>query len=452
MKSSATDLTKGSIIKVLLFFTIPIMVGNILQQMYNVADTAIIGNILGDNALAAVGAAAAIYELCISSAGGFANGFAVIIAQNFGAKREEELKKSIAWTYVLSISVAILITIIGLLGIRPLLKVLETPERIIDQTAAYMQIIILFYVVSIFYNMFAAMLRAIGNSRAPIYFLAIATVINIVLDYIFVKYWNMGVAGVACATGIAQLVSAISCALYIKFKCPILKFDRKNLKKDMGLVKDLFMTGLSMALMWVIVNIGSIALQPAINSLGERMIAGYSAARRIDSVLMMPIGAFNSACATFTSQNFGAGRIDRVKKGILASNLLCFIWNVFACIIAYAFGGLFVKLLTGTQDTLVLETAVRYIKINVPFFSALSVLIVLRSSLQGIGRKAAPLTTSVVELVAKFAAAGFVISVLGFIGICYLEPIIWVICAFVVLIDYLIFIRKCKKREEQYGI
>ena len=209
MKSATTDLTKGSIIKALLLFTIPIMLGNILQQVYNIADTAIIGNILGDTALAAVGAAAPIYELVIGSSGGFANGLGVIVARNFGAKQEEELKKSIAWTYVLSLIIAILLSGVGVFGIRPLLELLGTPDNLIDYTTIYMRTIIGFYIITMLYNMFAAMLRAIGNSQAPLYFLGISTVLNVGLDLVFINVFHMGVAGAAYATGIAQMNSVL---------------------------------------------------------------------------------------------------------------------------------------------------------------------------------------------------------------------------------------------------
>lgn len=448
MKSATTDLTKGSIIKALLLFTIPIMLGNILQQVYNIADTAIIGNILGDTALAAVGAAAPIYELVIGSSGGFANGLGVIVARNFGAKQEEELKKSIAWTYVLSLIIAILLSGVGVFGIRPLLELLGTPDNLIGYTTIYMRTIIGFYIITMLYNMFAAMLRAIGNSQAPLYFLGISTVLNVGLDLVFINVFHMGVAGAAYATGIAQMISVLCCITYIKKKCPILSFDGKYLKKDWKLVKELLTMGLSMALMFVVVTIGSVALQSSVNSLGDKVIAGHSSARRIDSVFMLPIGAFSSSCATFASQNYGAGKTERVKKVVNASILLCCIWSVITIVLTYLFGETWVKLLTGSTDTGVIDTAVQYIRINVLFFWALSVLIVIRSTLQGLGRKVVPLVSSTIELLAKFIAVGFVTPVLGYFGVCILEPVIWVLCAIVVTIDYLSFSRALKRKQQ----
>lgn len=199
-----------------------------------------------------------------------------------------------------------------------------------------------------------------------------------------------------------------------------------------------------MSLMYVVVSIGSVALQSSVNSFGEQTIAAHNAARKIDNALMLPIVALNTSSATFTSQNYGAGKMQRVKKGLSSSLILCCFWSIFAVLISYIFGKLFIVLLTGSQDSLLIRTAFQYIKINILFLPALSVLIVLRSSLQGMGRKLVPLLASVIELILKFVAVGFIAPALGYFGICILEPIIWVVCAIVVLIDYMIFIKKYK--------
>lgn len=443
-KQSSIDLTNGSIIKSLLLFTFPIFLGNLLQQFYNVVDTTVIGHFLGDNALASIGAAGPIYELILGATSGFGNGFSILVARYFGAQEEENLKKSISWTYFFSFMIAVIITIIGLFGIRPLLVFLNTPASIIDDTVCYMQIIIGFSIVTIFYNMFAGMLRAIGNSQIPLYFLGIATILNIFLDIFFIKDLHLGVAGAGYATIIAQFICTILCVIYIYKKCPILCFDKHYFRKSTALVTNLFITGLSMSLMYVVVSIGSVALQSSVNSFGEQTIAAHNAARKIDNALMLPIVALNTSAATFTSQNYGAGKMQRVKKGLFSSLILCCLWSIFAVLISYIFGKLFIVLLTGSQDSLLIRTAFQYIKINILFLPALSVLIVLRSSLQGMGRKLVPLFASVIELILKFVAVGFIAPVLGYFGVCILEPIIWVVCAIVVLIDYFIFIKKYK--------
>ena len=248
MKSSSINMTEGDILKNLIYFAVPVLIGNIFQQLYNVADTAIIGNILGDNALASVGASTPVYNLMIGFANGLTNGFAIIIARYFGADNEREMKKSVSLTYVLSAIIAVILTVSGIAFLHPLMKSLKTPDEIIGDTESYMRIIMMFSAVTIAYNMFAGMMRAIGNSKAPLYFLVISTFVNIGLDILFVKGFEMGVAGAAYATVISQGVSVILCFIYVMKKCNFLIFRKSDLIFDRELLSDLASTGLSMGL------------------------------------------------------------------------------------------------------------------------------------------------------------------------------------------------------------
>ena len=437
-------MTEGSILKNLLYFAFPVLIGNIFQQLYNVADTAIIGNILGDTALAAVGAAAPVYGLLIGFAGGLTNGFAVILARNFGAKNEREMKKSVTLTYLLSGGVAFILTIASLIFLHPLMLSLKTPKDIIADTESYMKIIILFSFITIAYNMLAGMMRAVGNSKAPLYFLIIGTFVNIVLDFLFVKGFGLGVAGAAIATVISQGVSVVLCFIYAAKKCGFLLFDRKYLTFDKALISDLAATGLSMGLMYAIVSVGSVILQGAVNSFGTSTITAHTAARKIDDIFMLPLGTIAMASSTFASQNFGAKKNDRVKKGIFTGIMMAEVWSAISVIIAIAFRVPLTRALTGTSDPEVIATASKYIVWNISFFFVLSVLLVLRSSLQGVGRKIIPISGSVVEFLLKIAAVTVLAPALGYFGICIVEPIIWAACAVIVSVDYLAFIRKTK--------
>ncbi len=440
-RKNAGNMTEGSILSCLLAFFLPILIGNIFQQMYNVVDTAVIGNVLGDNALAAIGAVSPIYNLVIGFANGITNGFAVIIARHFGAKNEKEMKKAIAMTFVLTTMISVISTIVSLLMLRPLLEFLETPIGIIDDTYAYLCIILAFATITMFYNMFAGMLRAIGNSRAPLYFLVVAMIINVVLDIILVKYTPLGVAGAAYATVVAQIVSVVLCILYIYKKCPIFKFRPKDIVWEKDLIWDLLSTGFSMGLMIVVVSIGSVALQRAVNSLGEDTIAAHTTARKIDDIFMLPLSTVTMAASTFASQNYGAGKMERVKKGIFTSLMIDFVWSAFVCLVSIFGTEFMVKLLSGTESEFVLKTASDYIHINLPFFFVLSVLVVLRSSLQSLGRKVIPVVGSIIELLAKFLAVIVIVPMFGYMGICFLEPIIWILSAILVGIEYLRFLR-----------
>ena len=444
MKNSI-NMTEGNILKNLIYFAIPVLIGNIFQQLYNVADTAIIGNILGDSALAAVGASAPVYGLLIGFAGGLTNGFAVVIARYFGAGNEREMKKSVALTYILSAVIALVLTVSSLAILHPLMKSLKTPDEIIADTESYMRIIILFSAVTIAYNMLAGMMRAIGNSKAPLYFLIVSTFVNIGLDFLFVKGFDMGVSGAAYATVISQGVSVVLCFIYALKKCDILVFQKSELVYDKALLSDLTSTGLSMGLMYAIVSVGSVILQGAVNSFGTGTITAHTAARKIDDIFMLPLGTIALASSTFASQNYGAGKTDRVKQGIKSSIIIAEIWSAFSVVVCVLFRRPLIQALTGTTDEAVISAASKYILWNISFFFILGVLLVLRSSLQGVGRKLVPVSGSIVEFLLKILAVAVIAPKLGYFGICICEPIIWAACAVIVVIDYSVFIRMTDK-------
>lgn len=441
MKRNSVNMTEGSIFKNLIYFAIPILIGNIFQQLYNVADTAIIGNILGDTALASVGAASPVYNLLVGLAGGLTNGFSVIIARYFGAKNEREMKKSVSLTYILSALTAIIVTVASLSILHPLMVSLKTPDEIIVSTENYLRIIMIFSVITVAYNMLAGMMRAIGNSKAPLYFLIISTFVNIILDFLFVKGFGMGVSGAAYATVISQAVSVVLCFIYAAKKCDFLIFRRKELCWDKALLSDLTATGISMGLMYAIVSVGSVILQGAVNSLGTGIITAHTAARKIDDIFMLPLGTVAMASSTFASQNYGAKKMERVKKGIRYGIGIASCWSIFSLAVVSLFRKPLIHALTGTTDEVVISEASRYVIWNISFFIVLGVLLILRSSLQGLGRKLIPISGSIVEFLLKIFAAAVLAPSLGYFGICILEPAIWIICAAIVLIDYTVFMR-----------
>lgn len=440
-------MTEGSILRNLIWFAVPVLIGNIFQQLYNVADTAIIGNILGDTALAAVGAAAPVYGLMIGFAGGLTNGFAVVIARFFGAGDERGVKRSVALTYLLSAGIAFVLTVASLIALHPLMASLKTPSEIIGDTEKYMRVIMLFSAVTIAYNMFAGMMRALGNSKTPLYFLIVSTFVNIGLDFLFVGAFKMGVAGAAYATVISQGVSVALCIWYVVKKCRVLLFSRRELTLDKPLLSDLATTGMSMGLMYAIVSVGSVILQGAVNSFGTTTITAHTAARKIDDIFMLPLGTIALASSTFASQNFGAGKMNRVKKGIKYSIFIALGWSAFSVIVAVLFRRPMIRALTGTSDPAVIATASKYIVWNISFFFVLSFLLVLRSSLQGVGRKLVPVTGSAVEFALKIVAAAVFAPKLGYFGICISEPVIWIACAAIVIADYMLFTRRIERSE-----
>jgi len=422
----------------------PILLGCVFQQLYNVVDTAVVGHNLGDQSLAAIGATSSLYILIINFANGFMNGFSVIIAKYFGANNEAKMRNAVSLSVALAAIIAILLTLISLVSINPLLHLLGTPDDIFAESSQYLTIIIIFLSITIFYNMLAGMLRAVGNSLVPLLALIAATCINIGLDILFIRYFHMGVAGAAYATVIAQVVSAVICFIYIYIKCPLLRFNPKHLHFDKLMLGELLGTGISMALMLAVVDAGSVILQGGINSFGSSVITAHTAGRRIDYMLMMPLSSIGAAAATFVSQNYGAGRFDRVTNGVKISVMITYVWNTAVVILCALFGRAAITMLTGTSDKEIIATAFKYLIINVPFFFILSILLILRSCLQSIGRKYAPIIGSVVEMLMKLLAVRYLVPVLGYLGICILEPIIWFVCAIIVSVDFCHAIKKLK--------
>ena len=367
------------------------------------------------------------------------------MARVFGEKDEEKLKQTSALIYFLTVIISIILTLASVISLHLILVMLKTPENILPKTESYLHIILTFAIVTMLYNMFSGILRAIGDSKTPLYFLLLSSALNVGLDFLFVKGLNRGIGGAAEATVIAQIVSVSLCIVYIWKKCPVLKFSMRYLKWDKALVKELLLTGFSMGLMLVVVSIGSVALQSAVNSLGEQIIAAHTAARKIDEIFMMPLGTLATAAATFASQNFGAGKYDRVYKGIKDAVLIAIGWSACAILIVFAIGKYMVKWLTGTSDAEIISNALMYMKINIVFFLVLSILLVLRSSLQGVGRKIVPVLGSGVELILKFGAVNIITNRLGYFGVCILEPIIWGISAIMVLVDFVVYQKTYKK-------
>ncbi|MCM1498517.1 MAG: MATE family efflux transporter [Clostridium sp.] len=435
-KSMDLDMTQGKPMKLILLFSLPILFGNIFQQFYNVIDTAVVGNVLGDNALAAVGAASPFFSMVTVIATGSTNGFSIVLARYYGAKDDDSLKKALFMTYVFSAVLAVFLTVAALIGIKPLLRLLGTPDSIMADCVSYLRIALGGLAVTICYNMFAGIMRAIGNSVMPLVFLIIASVINVVLDFWFVAGIKLGVGGAALATVIAQLISVFACVWYMIAKCRDLHISREHIVFEKKIAIDLTSTAFSMALMLLVVSIGNVALQSSVNSFNEEVIAAHTVARKILDLFLVVFSTVSVTASTFASQNYGAGRIDRIKTGIMDSLFLGYVWSTFGILVAFLAGPVLARGLTGSTNPNVIDTAVQYIRINFPFFYCLVPLLVLRSSLQGLNRKIVPIIGSVIELVGKFVVVAWLAPNLGYLGVCISEPIIWTVCMCLVSWDF----------------
>ena len=319
------DLSKGKPLKVILQFALPLYIGQLFQLCYGVIDTRVIGSVLGEAALAAVGSTTALSDLLIEFLNGIVCGFGIIIAAYFGAKEEKNVKRSIGGTIVMGAVFTILISGVCLLFLPDLLGILNVAENLMTDAVAYIQVIIAGMIITTLYNICAAILRAMGDSYTPLFFLILSNIINVILDYAFVMFMGMGTKGAALATILAQAVSVVLCVLWMKKKYPALSLHRDDVKPDQEIYRQLIPTGLSMGFMISFVSIGSLALQTSINTFGTNTIVAHTAARKATSIFMLPFSVLGTTLATYCGQNLGAGKYSRIKKGIRDTVLITFV-------------------------------------------------------------------------------------------------------------------------------
>lgn len=420
-----TDLMHGPIFKNLVLFMLPILVSTLFQQLYNTVDTMIVGNVLGDTALAAIGSCGSIYELLVGFGLGIGNGLAIVAARSYGAQDEELLKKTVAGSIVIGLCASLVITAVGFFGLHPLLVLLDTPAEILEEAFSYIIVIDLGVIVMFAYNLCAGLLRAIGNSFMPLVFLIISSVLNVVLDLYFIANLGMGVQGAAVATVLAQGVSVVLCLLYVLHRTRILIPERRHFRVGAHLYWELFSQSISMGLMSSIVSAGSVVLQYGINGLGTLTIAGHTAARKLFAFTDMPLIAMASATSTFVSQNRGAGQPDRIRKGMRQVYLYSVVVAAAAVLLMQVSAEWMVRFVSGSTEAIVLENGAKYLIWTAPFYAVLGVLLATRYALQSLGQKVLPLFSSVIELVGKIIFVLVFIPRYAYDAVILCEPVIW---------------------------
>ena len=434
-KSRVLDMTRGDPFRLVLQFSLPLFCSNMLQQVYNLTDTALAGHLLGSAALAEIGATAALYGLIMNFAFGMNNGLALTVSRCFGAGEREGIRRAVGWMVTLSAAVSILLTTVSLLGRGALLQALQVPAEVWDGAAAYLTVILLGIPLTMLYNMEAALLRAVGNSVTPLLFLLFSSVLNVGLDAAFMGPLGMGVRGAAVATVLAQGISAVLGAVYLVHSYPELHFPPAHLKKSTRrAVMNMFWAGMSMGLMSAIYNLGSVALQSSINALGSVYITAQTAARRMAEMYFIPGGALGISVATFSSQNLGAGRRSRIGQSVRAALKIYFVWWLFVLAFTFLLGEPVLRLITGSSDARIISNAMLYLKISVPIIPPMAVLVILRNMLQGIRHTVEPLLASALELIGKVIFAVWLVPVWGYRAVCFCEPTTWIICFVFILL------------------
>ena len=429
------DLTKGNPVILILQFSIPICLGNIFQLFYSLADTRIVGKYLGESALAAVGSTNSLNSMIIGFLLGMTNGFAIIVARYFGAKKFEQMRKAIGVTFTIGVSIAAVFTVITVAFLSNILELLNTPHAIMNQASDYFTIILLGMTASMLYNICSGILRAVGDAVTPLFFLIGSTVCNVVLDLLCIKDFHMGVKGAAYATVISQILAFALCMIYMWVKYPVLRIGRKDMMAEKTLVKEMVATGFSMGFMLSLINIGSVALQTCINRFGKDIIVAHTAARRITDVFMMPFTVFGATMATYCGQNLGAGKYDRIRKGLKIAIGITWIWCLMIVIISYTIVPVFVKMVTGTDNAEIINTATLYLKVNTILYFVCTIICIMRNALQGIGDTKTPVISSSIELITKVAVAITLAPYMGYWAIIIAEPVSWVLIVVPILVQ-----------------
>lgn len=421
------DMTTGSSTKLILKFSLPMLIGNLFQQIYNMVDSIVVGRFVSKDALAAVGATGSIMFLIFGLSFGLSAGVSIVISQYFGAKDYDNVRKGFATSTYIIIGASLIMGAFGFLSSRWLLELLNTPPSIIEQSNIYLKISYAGILGVACYNGMAAVLRALGDSTTPLIFLIIASVLNVILDLLFVVNFGWGVAGVAIATIISQWVSAIGCIIYAMTKVKLLRIPLKEFKPDLPIFKKCIRLGIPVALQNSFVSISMMVLQGVINSFSEVVIAATTVVSRIEQLVLQPSMSLGAAVASFTGQNIGAGKIDRVKKGIKSATFIILTFSLIMLPVMYFGGEYIMRLFTQKQDIDVVRHGVQGIRITSFFYSFVGLIFITRNFLSGTGDIQIPLIMGITEVICRVAFSSLFASQIGFTGIFWATSVTWFI-------------------------
>ncbi|KMV78696.1 MATE efflux family protein [Coprobacillus sp. 8_1_38FAA] len=436
MKGNTQDLTKGSIVKAIILFSVPLLIGNLFQQLYNAVDSYVVGNYVGKVALAAVGASTPIINMLIGFFMGISTGAGVVIAQFFGAGDLSKMKKAIHNSIALTLVIGVVLTVVGLVFNDPILKAIGVPSDVFSEASTYLSIYFWSLIFVMIYNMGSGILRSVGDSKRPLYFLIFSSVINIVLDFLFVKNFGFGVAGAGYATLIAQAISAIM-VMYVLMKTEdSYKVVLKDIKFDKEILLKIIKIGLPTGFQQSIVSLSNVIVQSYINVYGASVIAGYSVTIKIDGFVNLPLQAFNMAITTFVGQNIGAKQYNRVKKGAYITTFLAMVTIGFFVVIMYFFGRDFIALFNQEKDVI---DAGRLMQLTfLPFYIFLPINQVINGVLRGAGRSAVPMYVMIFSFVFLRQIYLFLVTkvtsdvVYVFLG----WPTTWVVCSLIFIVYF----------------
>jgi hypothetical protein len=443
----AKDMTSGKPINLIWNFTIPLLIGNLFQQLYNMADTFIVGRTIGVHALASVGSTGSIIFLILGFANGLTAGLSIPLAQRYGAKNYSGVKRSFYVSTLISAVVAILLTIFSMVFCRQILEIMQTPVEIIDGAYDYLMVIFAGIFSSMAFNLLSNIFRSIGDAKTPLYFLVIACIMNIILDVVFIAGFGMGVEGAGYATVLSQIFSALACILYIWKKIPILRLNSKDFVAKSLDIKEHIRISFPMAFQSSIIAIGAIIIQITLNQLGETAVAAYTAAQKIDQVAILPMMSFGVTMATFVAQNYGAKKYDRIWRGVRDCIKLSLTFAISVGIILNLFSPIFIRAFVGVGHEEVVELGAIYFITNGTMYSLLSLLFIYRYTLQGVGKTFTPTVAGIMELCMRAFAAVVLSNLYGYTGATMANPLAWLGSLIPLMIAYYLFKNKFLKEQ-----
>lgn len=416
----------GNPIRLILAFMVPLLIGNIFQQFYNIADVIIVGRIIGVHALAAVGATAPLFMAMLGLTIGMTSGFTVVTGQRFGAGDEDGVRRSVTMSAMLSFGITILLMVVSAIFLPTMMGWMNISDELFADSYSYIIVIAYGLAAMMLYNLLACIARALGDSRTPLYFLMLSSLLNVALALLFILQFGWGIPGSAIALVIAQGISALLCMAYMWKRFPILHLSRCDWQFDKAFAWQHLRLGLPMAAQFTIISLGIILVQAVCNTFGAETIAGFISATRLEQLALQPMISFGIAMAVYSAQNYGAGRYERIRKGVRQCSLISIGFCFVAAIGMYFFGLKLVALFTTEHNDLLLEQAWLYLKMSVPFYFFLGQIFVYRNALQGMGISIVPLVSSILELVLRGASALYLASIWGYFGLCCASPICWV--------------------------
>lgn len=433
MKAVQSDMTTGNPMNIIFNFTLPIFIGNVFQQFYNMADAVIVGKFVGNKALAAVGSTGTIMFLIYGFVVGMTAGFTVLTAQKFGAGDMPAMRRTVAGASFLTLLVGLVLTAAFMAFMKPWLTLMHTPEDIFADAYAYIMIISAGILAQMLYNLLASILRALGNSRVPLYFLILSALLNIVLDLVFIIVFHMGAAGAAAATVISQGVSGALCLVYIVKKVPLLHMTREDWKLSGALLGTQIRIGIPMALQYSITAVGTMMVQASLNILGSTLVAAYTAAGKIEQIVTQAYVAMGTTMATYGAQNMGAGNISRIRQGFKASTVIGVVYAVVSAALVMTVGKYMTYLFVSEDVALIMDSVNTYLVCAGIFFIPLAIVNIYRNGIQGLGYGLLPMMAGVAELAGRGVVAVIAARQKSYLGVCLASPAAWVLAALLLI-------------------